>query len=52
MQHKIKKYWCRGEDLNLHILRYQLLRLACLPISPPRQNNAYTIKTNRLIVND
>ena len=27
---------CWGEDLNLHLLRDQLLRLACLPISPPQ----------------
>ncbi len=27
--------WWAGEDLNLHALRHQLLRLACLPISPP-----------------
>ena len=28
---------CRGEDLNLHSLRNQFLKLARLPISPPRQ---------------
>ncbi len=37
-------YWCRGEDLNLHTLRYLLLRQACLPISPPRLRRlVYTI---------
>ena len=30
-------YWCRGEDLNLHTLRYSLLKTARLPISPPRR---------------
>ena len=35
---------CRGEDLNLHTLRYLLLRQACLPISPPRLRRlVYTI---------
>ena len=27
--------WCAGQDLNLHSLRNQPLKLACLPISPP-----------------
>ena len=26
--------WCDREDLNLHTLRHQSLKLACLPISP------------------
>ena len=36
---------CWGEDLNLHALRHQLLRLACLPISPPQHfiRDVYTI---------
>ena len=28
-------YLCAGEDLNLHALRHQFLRLAWLPITPP-----------------
>ena len=28
---------CRGQDLNLHALRHQILSLARLPISPPRR---------------
>ncbi len=29
--------WCDREDLNLHALRHQSLKLACLPI-PPRSH--------------
>ena len=27
--------WCPGEDLNLHTLRYSLLKTARLPVPPP-----------------
>ena len=30
-----KSSWCPGEDLNLHILRYSLLKTARLPVPPP-----------------
>ena len=29
------KPWCAGQDLNLHALRRQPLKLVCLPIPPP-----------------
>ncbi len=29
-------FWCRGRDSNPHAFRHKLLKLACLPISPPR----------------
>gem|GEM_PF-5681798 len=32
---------CPGEDLNLHLLRDQFLRLARLPITPPGQVQKY-----------
>ncbi|CAI8858566.1 protein of unknown function [Methylococcus capsulatus] len=31
--------WCRGEDLNLHESPHMYLKHACLPISPPRQDD-------------
>ncbi len=32
---------CRGEDLNLHTLRYQFLKLACLPFHHPGNDDHY-----------
>lgn len=33
--------WCARKDLNLHALRHQLLKLACLPI-PPLAHTVYS----------
>lgn len=31
--------WCRGRDSNPHTLEHYPLKIACLPIPPPRQNS-------------
>lgn len=36
-----KNYLCGRRDLNSHALRHQLLRLACIPISPRPRTPAY-----------
>ena len=32
--------WCRGRDSNPHSIRHYHLKIACLPVPPPRQRNA------------
>src|ERR1700682_4198444 len=39
---------CRREDSNLHPLRDQLLKLACLPVSPRRRGGDAILEAARL----
>ena len=42
--------WYSGRDLNPHASRHQNLNLACLPISPPEQNESmYMILTDHTV---
>ena len=43
--------WCPGEDLNLHILRYSLLKTARLPIPPPGHLFQYNFSDFLIISN-